>query len=682
MDDTSASDRSSPLSWLAASPPPPASLLSSPLSSPASSPEPPENMPRLHRARPEQAYPSPTASQQTSQTCSPAPDGMDSSTDRDGPPPAKRRRISREPRERTTEYLDLRSGVVEPEQQEDLERVLNILHRRQKIVVIAGAGMSVSAGIPDFRSESGLFKTLKDDYKLKGKGQDLFDASVYRDDVSTKLFHSMVTSMSRMTKVAKPTAFHHMLATMAKEGRLLRLYSQNVDGLETSMEPLQSRVPLTKDADGKWPRTIQLHGGLEKMVCTKCHELSEFDADLFNEASATPPMCPTCEEVNDIRTNHEGKRSHGVGWLRPRMVLYNEHNPDQDAIGSVMKEDLRRRPDAVIVVGTSMKIPGVKRIVKELCGIVRDRKDGGLAIWINPELPPTADCPRDCFDILVQSSCDDIAKHAAMRKWDDPVEQDDFSEVSEEDAQKAAAKSAEVHLPRTPSKPKCPLTHANLAKLASDGHINNSFPPPPTDITLKKALDAGPVDWSPLTSRRTSVLPSIECAAPEGDNITVAGGLLTPTKSQKSTSRKSTPAKKIATINEKLKGAAKASKAAKPAAKKGKAPAAPKPAKSSNVKYVKPPLSKSKAAAKSKPQAAPKNGSISNAFTQTKAASVVAKSAAKKALPSPAKSPSKLRQVSNADSGSRTSPSKKPAFFPGLQKESVGQGVKRKSVSS
>jgi len=66
--------------------------------------------------------------------------------DRDGLPPAKRRRISKEPKERTTEYLDLRSGDVNPDQQEELDRVMHILHKRQKIVVIAGAGMSVSAG--------------------------------------------------------------------------------------------------------------------------------------------------------------------------------------------------------------------------------------------------------------------------------------------------------------------------------------------------------------------------------------------------------------------------------------------------------------------------------------------------------------------------------------------------------
>ena len=85
-------------------------------------------------------YPSPPASQQTSQSGSPTPDGMEDVR------PAKRRRISRDPRERTTEFLDLRAGAPSPEEQENLDRVLNALHKRQKVVAIAGAGMSKSAG--------------------------------------------------------------------------------------------------------------------------------------------------------------------------------------------------------------------------------------------------------------------------------------------------------------------------------------------------------------------------------------------------------------------------------------------------------------------------------------------------------------------------------------------------------
>lgn len=134
MDDYSGSDFSSPLS----------SVPSSPLSSLASlSPSPPPDMPMLSsRAAP---YPSPPASQQASHSGSPAPDGMASSTssDKDGPPPAKCRRISKD---RTAEYLDLKGDTIDSDQQAQLDRLLKVLHKRQKIVVIAGAGISVSAG--------------------------------------------------------------------------------------------------------------------------------------------------------------------------------------------------------------------------------------------------------------------------------------------------------------------------------------------------------------------------------------------------------------------------------------------------------------------------------------------------------------------------------------------------------
>lgn len=44
---------------------------------------------------------------------------------------------------------------------------------------IAGAGISVRAGIPDFRSSEGLFQTLKKDHPTLSSGKDLFDASVF-----------------------------------------------------------------------------------------------------------------------------------------------------------------------------------------------------------------------------------------------------------------------------------------------------------------------------------------------------------------------------------------------------------------------------------------------------------------------------------------------------------------------
>ncbi|KAK8048951.1 DHS-like NAD/FAD-binding domain-containing protein [Apiospora phragmitis] len=336
----------------------------------------------------------------------------------DGPPPPKRRKVERKPR--TTEHLNLKAGYTDNQQDEELiERLKLSLRKKKKIVVIAGAGISVSAGIPDFRSSNGLFKTLRKDQKLKGSGQQLFDASVYKHDESTSSFHDMVRELAQKTKTAQPTPFHHMLATMAEEGRLLRLYSQNVDGIDTAMKPLATQIPLPEK--GPWPKAVQLHGGLEQMICSKCNSTSPFDGSLFH--GPEPPPCKACEEMDTIRTYHAGKRSHGIGKLRPRMVLYNEYNPDEEAIANIVKADTRARPDAVIVVGTSMKIPGVRQIVRNMCKVTRERKDG-VAVWINMDPEPAGVELRDCWDIVVRGKCDDVANLVGLPHWDEPYGDD------------------------------------------------------------------------------------------------------------------------------------------------------------------------------------------------------------------------------------------------------------------
>ena len=210
----------------------------------------------------------------------------------------------------------------------------------------------------------------------------------------------------------------------------MRLYTQNVDGIDTSLTPLATSVPLS--SKGPWPRTIQLHGGLEKMVCSKCNHLSDFEPALFDGPS--PPPCRHCVEADRVRTDHAGKRSHGIGRLRPRIVLYNEHNPDDEAIGTVVSSDLRGRPDAVIVVGTSMKIPGVRRIVREMCGVVRAKRDG-IAVWVNHDPPPVGKEFEECWDLVVKGSSDDVANFAKMRRWDnDGI---DVKSCTESEAEKA-----------------------------------------------------------------------------------------------------------------------------------------------------------------------------------------------------------------------------------------------------
>ena len=460
---------------------------------------------------PPQDYPSPVSSQDQEAINSTDRHFMKRALDDTDVPIAKKRKIA-EPKPRTMQYLDLNtfSSHCAAEQKPQLDILLKVLRKRRKIVVIAGAGISVSAGsayictwpprtftdrtaVPDFRSSTGLFTTLRSEHKLKASGKYLFDASVYQTDSSTSSFHDMVRSLSHLVSAAEPTAFHQMLSTLGSEGRLLRLYTQNVDGIDVALPSLETSVPLS--SKGPWPRTIQLHGGLEKMVCSKCSHLSDFEPLLFD--GPEPPLCGVCVETDKVRTDHAGKRSHGIGKLRPRIVLYNEHNPDEEAIGAVVGSDLRARPDAIIVVGTSMKIPGVRRIVREMCGVVRSRRDG-LAIWVNRDPPPLGKEFEDCWDLVVKGSSDKVAQ-----QWSDANR--GYMECTDSEMERAKQRTGDVQV----------VIKSQHEKLMSHGMLTPSASPtPPTakvmlNIKISAALKQQFALESGLKQTKHSTKPKV-----------------------------------------------------------------------------------------------------------------------------------------------------------------------------
>lgn len=244
----------------------------------------------------------------------------------------------------------------------------------------------------------------------KNSGKDLFDAIVYRDSELTGQFHDMVCKLYKMCGQAKPTKFHHMLASIAQQGRLQRLYSQNIDSLEVGLEPLKTSIPLPPKAP--WPKTVRVHGGLDMMTCQKCQWVKSFDPELFT--GNIPPDCPECIESDSVR-DVVGARRKGTGKLRPRLILYNEDPYDGEAVGSIFGADLKAKPDAFIVVGTTVKVHGTKKIVKEMCKNVQSRKTA-MTIWINLEDPPTE--LMGLFDIIVKGDCEKIAELVALPRWD------------------------------------------------------------------------------------------------------------------------------------------------------------------------------------------------------------------------------------------------------------------------
>ena len=59
-----------------------------------------------------------------------------------------------------------------------------------------------------------------------------------------------------------------------------------------------------------------------------------------------------------------------IGKLRPAIVLYGEPHPLGDDIGAIQTADIARRPDMLIIMGTSLKVHGLKKLVKDFARAV------------------------------------------------------------------------------------------------------------------------------------------------------------------------------------------------------------------------------------------------------------------------------------------------------------------------
>ncbi|KAG1750732.1 DHS-like NAD/FAD-binding domain-containing protein [Suillus lakei] len=305
-----------------------------------------------------------------------------------------------------------------------LRKAIKAILKAKRLVVVCGAGISVSAGIPDFRSETGLFQTLKRDNPKEAltSGRDLFDASVFNNEHTTSMFCQMIAQLSELSQAASPTPFHQALRLLDDRGRLLRVYTQNIDAIElksglsfgvpefdkrrarprskpkstgppiTDQSATSTSAPCPQDSPPmtpgsrymspavEVPRCIPLHGTLQTLHCQTCMHTFPLENYVSSLTSGTPPYCPECTQMEETR-QLVGKRARGVGKLRPSVVLYNELHKDGEGVGEVARRDLvgsskgkgRSGVDVLLVVGTSLKVPGTKRMVREFSKAVRAR---------------------------------------------------------------------------------------------------------------------------------------------------------------------------------------------------------------------------------------------------------------------------------------------------------------------
>lgn len=210
-------------------------------------------------------------------------------------------------------------------------------------------------------------------------------------------------------------------------------------------------VPSSPEPD-RGVECVYLHGSLRSLRCFQCGGVIDWDEGdrEMQTMSGNQPPCPRCEDATTAR-QEKGKRALGVGKLRPDIVLYGEEHPESQRISDIIQHDLSLAPDLLIIMGTSLKVHGLKTVVKEFAKAIHNKKDGKV-IFINYTKPADS-VWADTIDFWVEMDCDAWVNDLKKKKpiiWSPPGTIAEESRNTKRrrrtnvDSEKAAAAKADV----------------------------------------------------------------------------------------------------------------------------------------------------------------------------------------------------------------------------------------------
>ncbi|XP_039180579.1 NAD-dependent protein deacetylase sirtuin-1 [Crotalus tigris] len=250
-----------------------------------------------------------------------------------------------------------------------IEDAVKLLQECKKIIVLTGAGVSVSCGIPDFRSRDGIYARLAVDFPDLPDPQAMFDIEYFRKD--PRPFFKFAKEI--YPGQFQPSLCHKFIALMDKERKLLRNYTQNIDTLE-QVAGIQ--------------RIIQCHGSFATASCLICKYKVDCEVvrgDIFNQVV---PRCPRCSPDEPLAI------------MKPEIVFFGENLPEQ--FHRAMKYD-KDEVDLLIVIGSSLKVRPVALIPSSIPHDVPQ-------ILINRE-----PLPHLHFDVELLGDCDVIINELCHR---------------------------------------------------------------------------------------------------------------------------------------------------------------------------------------------------------------------------------------------------------------------------
>ena len=203
-----------------------------------------------------------------------------------------------------------------------IDRLREIIERSRRIVFFGGAGVSTASGIPDFRSEDGIFAGDTD-----GLPPEMI--------LSKTFFYLQPEAFFRFYRRhmlypdAEPNAAHRYLYELEKRDKLRGIVTQNIDGLHKAAGNI---------------RVYELHGNVHENYCMECNAAYPMEAVLHAEG------IPRCE---------------CGGVIKPQVVLYGEPLEKYVCIGA--RREITNA-DTLIVAGTSLAVEPAASFIEDFSG--------------------------------------------------------------------------------------------------------------------------------------------------------------------------------------------------------------------------------------------------------------------------------------------------------------------------
>uniref|UniRef100_A0A803TT98 Sirtuin 3 n=1 Tax=Anolis carolinensis TaxID=28377 RepID=A0A803TT98_ANOCA len=214
-----------------------------------------------------------------------------------------------------------------------LKDVTELIRKKEchRIVVMVGAGLSTPSGIPDFRSPgSGLYSNLQQ-YNIPYP-EAIFELNYFFQN--PKPFFML--SKELYPGNYRPNYAHYFLRLLYNKGILLRLYTQNIDGLERV-----AGIPPDK--------LVEAHGTFATATCTVCRRSypgEDFRGDVMAEKI---PKCPVC-----------------TGIIKPDIVFFGEELPHRFFLHVT---DFPMA-DLLFIIGTSLEVEPFASLAGTVCASV------------------------------------------------------------------------------------------------------------------------------------------------------------------------------------------------------------------------------------------------------------------------------------------------------------------------